>query len=123
MWRYCSHNPDTGLWDTEVPMPCVFSSDSVPVPGKTESVGSYLTETEAHAAVTQFFQSRPFSRHAHFGGLPRQKHSQDEATIRALRLRVACLEKRLKLQSGGAPPAMADMKAEHEEDDDDEDHL
>ena len=90
MEHYCTFNLGTGLWDAIVPISW-HGIKKAP----RESLGSYLRQPDAVAAVEEFFTfvtSTP-----KFGGMMARSEADDQ-TIKALRIRVN-LSKRLTILS------------------------
>ena len=84
MDRYITLNESTGRWEAVVPIDWSGLQN-----GLTESLGSYATKDEAAAALKSFFDSTAKMRH---GGVMARVEADDQ-TIKALRLRIASLEK------------------------------
>ena len=77
-------NKNTSRWETKVPIDWSGIQN-----GLTESLGSYATKEEAELALKEFFDSVGGTR---YGGVMARSEADDQ-TIKALRLRVAALEK------------------------------
>ena len=84
MDRYITLNESTGRWEAVVPIDWSGLQN-----GLTESLGSYATKDEAAATLKNFFDTMAVMRH---GGVMARVEADDQ-TIKALRLRIASLEK------------------------------
>ena len=84
MERYIICLCTTGRWEAVAPIDWSGLQN-----GLTESLGSYATKDEAAAALKSFFDSTAKMRH---GGVMARVEADDQ-TIKALRLRIASLEK------------------------------